>query len=158
MKSTKENIPKNIRRLLEKTDFINVATCTLSSRPSGAFKFILKIDGNDIYLVDFARARTWENVKQNPFVSLSIIDDDILVDYQLNGSAEIIEPGGVFETLDKELDKKEVTFATKRVIESVRRQKKFPVNEIPLAKRVVLLKVMVKETVELGPAAELRER
>ena len=158
MKKQKEMIPRHIRRLLGKTDFINVATCTLSRRPSGAFKFVLKVDGNDIYLVDFARARTWRNLRENPFASLSFLDEETLVDYQLNGPVEIIDGGRFFETLDDELDKKEVTFATKRVIESVRRQKKFPVNEIPLAKRVVILKVTVEETVELGPAAELKQR
>jgi general stress protein 26 len=155
MKKREDLIPHNIRRLLEKADFINVATCALSRQPSAAFKFILKIEGNDIYLADFAKARTWRNVKQNPRASLSIIDNDILIDYQLNGKVEIIQEGSFFEKLDQELDKKEVTFATKRVIESVRRQKKYAA-EVPLAKKIVILKIAINEVRELGPAAELK--
>ena len=155
MEDKKNSIPPRILFLLEKTDFINVATCGRSLKPSGAFKFLLKIEGNNIYLVDFAKARTWHNVKKNPFVSLSILDNDTLIDYQLNGDVEIIEGGELFAKLDEELDKKEITFATKRVIESVRRQKKYKA-EIPLAEKIVILKVEIKEVIELGPAAELK--
>jgi cysteine-rich repeat protein len=35
----------------------------------------------------------WENIKMNPRVSLSFMDNDALLGYQLNGSVEIIDSG-----------------------------------------------------------------
>lgn len=46
-------IPESVKLLLKKREFIDVASCDFTARPNVAPKFLLKLQGDFIYLVDY---------------------------------------------------------------------------------------------------------
>ena len=80
---------KKIVELLKSREFVSVATCDFDGRPNAASKFMLRVEGNFIYLVDYFVGRTYRNLGANPRISLSFMDTNSLVGYQLNGLVKI---------------------------------------------------------------------
>ncbi|HTY44510.1 MAG TPA: pyridoxamine 5'-phosphate oxidase family protein [Patescibacteria group bacterium] len=150
-------IAKKIRALLEHAEFIDVATADLSCRPTVAPKFLLKFDNDFVYLVDYVMSRTWENLKTNPLVSLAVMDTETLCGYQLNGLAEIVHPGALYDRLVKELLEKEVILSTERVIKGVSRGKTHESFEAGIPARFALFKVKIEEVLEIGPRGEIKK-
>lgn len=148
-------LEKKVRGILKNREFISVATADLAGRPNAAPKFILKNEGDFIYLIDYTIGRTWQNLKINPHASLSLVDIDTLKGYQINGKVEIIEDGPEYDQILKELQTKEIDLSVKRIIEGVARGIKHETFEVEFSRRFVLLKVQVREIVEIGPQGEL---
>lgn len=150
---------QKINKLLKNREFISVATCDLSGKPNAAPKLLLKLENNFIYLVDYTIGMTWQNLKVNPRVSLSAIDTDTLVGYQINGTVGIIAEGGEYDKILNEVTEREISLSTKRIIEGVSSGRKHNNFELGLSGRFVIFKVKIEEIVEIGPRGELkRER
>jgi predicted pyridoxine 5'-phosphate oxidase superfamily flavin-nucleotide-binding protein len=149
-------ITKKIGELLKAREFVSVATCDFQGNPNVAPKFILKLENNFIYLIDYVIGRSYEHLKENPRVSLSIMNLDNLTGYQVNGSAELIKEGKDHEQLLKETVEKEISLSTKRIIEGVGRGEKHSSFELSLSAKVVIYKVKIEEVVEIGPSGELK--
>jgi predicted pyridoxine 5'-phosphate oxidase superfamily flavin-nucleotide-binding protein len=156
MSNTSITLLKKVRGLLADREFLNVATCDLHHRPNAVPKFFLTMPGAaGIYLIDYTWGRTWENLKVNPRVSLSLVDTETLHGYQMNGTAEILSTGLEYDTVAKELLQKEVDLSAKRIIEGVARGKKHRAFELSLPDKFVIFKVKITEIVEIGPAGDL---
>ncbi len=82
---------------LKTREFVSVATADFEGNPNAAPKFLLKVEGDFIYLIDYIIGRTWENISINPKVSLSFMDPETLFGYQINGTVDIINKGKVYE-------------------------------------------------------------
>ena len=152
-------IKKILTDLLKKREFISIASCDFEFRPNVAPKFLLKIEDNFIYLIDYVVGRTYENLKVNPKVSLSVMDVDMLKGYQINGNVEIIEQGALYEELLNELKNKEISLATERIIKGVQLGKKHESFEVAAPERISVFKVKIEEIVEIDSSGRLqRER
>jgi len=138
-------------------EFLCVATIGRDGSPSVANKFLIRCEGNSLCFGDFAKGKTWANLKINPKVSIAVMDNNNLVDYQINGVAKLVNPCTDFKELLKEFSKKEVRFAMKRIIEGIRKESGQGVHQVPFPKRIVIWEIDVKEVVELGPTAELKK-
>ncbi len=147
---------QTIKALLKEREFISVATCDLESRPNAAPKFFLKIDGNELYLIDYTWGRTYDNILVNPRVSLSLMDTDFLRGYQLNGSARIIDSGATYEAICAELLQRAIDLSTRRIIEGVTREKTHGNFEVALPDKFVVFKIRIEEIVEIGPTGHLK--
>lgn len=147
---------KKVFELLKKRGFVSVATCDLEGRPNAAPKFILKLENNFIYLVDYSIGRTSRNLRLNPRISISFMDNDTLMGYQLNGSVEIIDSGQEYDALVKELSQKELELSTRRIIEGVTKGKPHEGFELSLSEEFVIFKVKVGEIVEIASSGTLR--
>ncbi|MFA5090690.1 MAG: pyridoxamine 5'-phosphate oxidase family protein [Candidatus Omnitrophota bacterium] len=147
---------RDLNRLLKNREFISVATCDLEGRPNAVPKFLLKIEGKSIYLVDYTRGRTWDNLKINPRVSLSFMDTDSLMGYQVNGAAEVISAGALYNKIQREILNKQIDLSAKRVIEGVTREKRHQNFEVAITDKIVILKININEVVEIGPCGEIR--
>jgi len=137
-------------KLLESREFISVATCDFKGKPNAAPKFLLKIEDNQIFLIDYVIGSTWQNIKINPRVSLSFVDTNTLIAYQINGPVEIIEKGTVYDLMMQELELREIDLSTKRIIEGVGNGKVHEGFEVALPEKVVIFKVTMEEIVEIG--------
>jgi len=135
--------------------FVSVATADFDGNPNAAPKFLLKIEDNFIYLVDYIIGRTWENVKINPKVSLSFMDSDTLLGYQINGRIEIIDHGPLYDKMSAELSKKEIELSAQRIIEGIYKDKKHKTFEVGLPEKMVIFKVKIEEIVEIGTSGKL---
>jgi predicted pyridoxine 5'-phosphate oxidase superfamily flavin-nucleotide-binding protein len=149
---------EEVRDLLKKREFINVATCDFDHTPNVAPKFLLKVEDNCVYLADYIIGRTWRNLKINPHASLSTININNIVAYQLNGTVEIIEKGTQFKKLLKELNDKLVDFSTKRIIEGIRANRPHQHTELSFPDRVVIFKITIEEIVRIGPQGTLERK
>jgi len=145
-----------IKRILTKREFISVATSDFSGRPNAAPKFFLKLEHGFVYLVDYTIGRTWENLKSNPRVSLSLMDTDSLYGYQINGSVEIIDKGEEYHKIMNELLQKEIDLSVKRITEAVVSGKVHESFEVAIPKRIIVFKVKIEEVAEIGPRGELK--
>ncbi|MDD5097497.1 MAG: pyridoxamine 5'-phosphate oxidase family protein [Candidatus Omnitrophica bacterium] len=149
-------INKNIQELIEAREFISVATCDLKARPNAAPKFILKVERDRIYLVDYIIGRTFQNLQINPQASLSFIDSNTLVGYQINGKVEIIDSGAEYDGILKELQDKQIDLSTKRVMDGVVKGQAHKAYEVASPEQFIILKVKVEEVVEIRPSGTLR--
>lgn len=70
-------------------------------------------------------AKTVENLRGNPWVSLSFMDIENLEGYRLSGPVELIEDGKAFTDLFGQFDKKLVRFTADRMIEGLHSVKRY---------------------------------
>ena len=141
---------------MQAREFVSVCTCNLANRPNAAPKLVLKADENFVWLIDYTIGNTWENLKVNPVVSLSFMDQDTLNGYQVNGSVEIVEKGAEYNTILKELEQREIDLSTRRIIEGVVRGKSHKTFEVSIPKKFVIFKIKITEVVEIHPTGGLK--
>lgn len=147
-------IPEAIRKFLEEADFVSLATSDRNGQPNAANNFILKVESDIIYIVDFIKGKAWENLRYNPFISLTVMDKDNLRDYRINGTATMLENGSEYDLLMKEFSEKEIRFAINRVIEGVQRTKPHHSFSLPFPQQASIIKVKVDRIIEIAPTAE----
>ncbi|MFH0855359.1 MAG: pyridoxamine 5'-phosphate oxidase family protein [Candidatus Omnitrophota bacterium] len=147
---------KKAFELLKNREFVSVATCDLEGRPNAAPKFVLKVDSNFVYLVDYSVGRTSRNLAVNPRISISFMDNDTLMGYQLNGPVELIKKGQEYDALVRDLLQKELELSTRRIIEGVTKGKPHEGFELSLSERFVMFKVKVEEIVEIASSGTLK--
>lgn len=149
-------IDARLDALLKNREFISVATCDLESRPNAAPKFLLKMEHGFIYLIDYTIGKTRENLLINPRASLSFIDTDTLVGYQINTAAEVIDKGPEYNKIVKELLQRQIDLSTKRIIEGVTKGKVHEGFEVGISDKYVVLKLKIEEVVELGTSGIIK--
>jgi predicted pyridoxine 5'-phosphate oxidase superfamily flavin-nucleotide-binding protein len=138
-------LPENfIKRLeQEKYIFISFSTSDLKGNPNSAYKLLIKIEGDYLYLFDYPAWKTWKNLKQNPKVSMTLLDERQLKCYKIAGTVEIIEEGAVHENMREAIDKKRTDITTKHIIEAVRGDAGYGLFEDQISEKFVLYKVKV---------------
>lgn len=147
---------KELLDLLEKREFISVATCDFNGRPNAASKFILKVEDGHIYLVDYTIGATWRNLKINPKISMSLMDTRTLKGYQLNGTVKIMSSGKHYDKLRQEMNKKEVRLTAQHIIDEVRGQPTQDTFEILISEKFIIFDVKLEEVVEMNVHGELK--
>lgn len=149
-------ISKAIKTLIESREFISVASCDLDARPNAAPKFLLKVEASHIYLVDYVLGQTFRNLQANPRVSLSFLDNNTLMGYQINGNVEIIDSGQEYDSALKDLERKQIDLSATRIIDGVMKGKVHKAYEMAAAEQFVILKIKVEEIVQIHPTGLLR--
>jgi predicted pyridoxine 5'-phosphate oxidase superfamily flavin-nucleotide-binding protein len=149
-------LAKTVSDFLKTREFVSMGTCNLEGRPNAAPKFILKIESNFIYLVDYALGRSYENLKINPRVSLSFTDTENLKSYQVNGSVELIEHGPAHDKISAELIQRQISLSTDRIIKGVSTGKRHENFEVAIPGKFVIFKVKIEEVVEMHYDGELK--
>jgi nitroimidazol reductase NimA-like FMN-containing flavoprotein (pyridoxamine 5'-phosphate oxidase superfamily) len=148
---------ETIKELLLKNEFIGVATCNIAARPNIAPKLLLKCENNFLYLVDYVFGRTFENLKINPRVSLTVMDKETLTGYQLNGSVKIIQSGKEFNKSLSELREKQISLSSKRIVEGIYRGKTHENFEASFPDKVAIFKVKIEEIVKIFTSGNLKK-
>lgn len=148
---------KKIVELIKSREFVSVATCDFDGRPNAAPKFLLKVEDNFIYLVDYTIGKTIRNLHSNPRISISFMDTNSLVGYQLNGLVKIIDSGAEYEVLVKELLLREVDLSARRIVEGVTKEKVHQSFELAIPDTFVILKIKIGDTVEMSSSGVLRK-
>ncbi|MFH1201630.1 MAG: pyridoxamine 5'-phosphate oxidase family protein [Candidatus Omnitrophota bacterium] len=149
---------KDIEEILSKREFVYVATADFDGRPNVAPKFLLKVEDKYIYLADHVIGRTWQNLKINTRVSLSVSDRDTLTGHQINGAVEVIDKGPLYEKLLRELKDKQINLSVTRIIEGIQRGAKHRDFELTFPERVIFFKVKIEEIVEIRAAGQLNRQ
>ena len=148
-------IAEKIIRLLADREFVHVATSDLNNCPNVAPKFFLKAENDFIYLVDHVISLTWENLKANPRVAISVLDMDTLTGYQIKGSVQIIDKGTEYNKILNEQQEKEISLTIERIIEGIHQKKRHRDFEVAFPEKVAIFKVKIEEVMEIGSRGKL---
>lgn len=155
----KHDLLKSLLYFLTGGKFVNVATCNLERMPNVAPKLIAKVDDDNLYIVDYVLGTTYVNIKENPRVSVSFVDDKTFTGYQLNGTATVIEKGPEFERLAEEFQKIKTDFTVERILYNVRTGEKASASpEFSLPEKFAILRIKVIEIVEISSTGHLKSR
>ncbi|MDD4183096.1 MAG: pyridoxamine 5'-phosphate oxidase family protein [Candidatus Omnitrophica bacterium] len=157
-KNVSREIAEKICYFLNKTEFLNIATCDFSGRPNVAPKFLVKVEGTNIYLADYVFGRTFINIKNNPRVSLSAVNLTTLTGYQINGTARIIASGPELKRLIKEMQAKQVKFSASRLIEGLHKETAYKDFEVTLPEKACIFKIKIEEVAEIGRSGKIHRR
>lgn len=147
---------KELPKLLKNRSFISVATASKDGEPHNAPKFIFKIDGKILYLIDHAMAKSAENLRENPRASISFMDLENLEGYRLNGSVELIESGEAHKKIAQEFEKKLIQLSATRFIEGMKSGKKSEHFELEMPERFIVFKVTVRDAVRISRQGDVR--
>ncbi|MDD5138613.1 MAG: pyridoxamine 5'-phosphate oxidase family protein [Candidatus Omnitrophica bacterium] len=142
---------------LKAREFVAVATADKAGKPNAAPKLLLKIDGRTVYFIDYSIGRTFENLKVHPEVSLTLMDVRSLVGYILNGKAEIIEKGGIYDECVEELREREIELSVERVVTGVHIGKPHKEFEVDIPERFLVYKIRIGECFEISPRGVVRQ-
>ena len=142
-------LSKELIGLMEKKEFVSVATCDFKGRPNAAPKFVLKVESDRAYLVDYTIGTSWQNLKINPRIYMSLIDARTLKGYQINGSVRIIKRGKLYDKMRDEMTDKEVRLTTQRIIDEVRGHPTHETFEVLISEKFVIFEVRIDEVVEM---------
>jgi len=150
---------REINEILKNKEFLDIATCDFNGRPNVAPKFLLKFNKKFIYLVDHVMGASFRNLQANPRISISVMDIDALMGYQINGSVEIVAAGIEYEEILQEMADKKIKLSVERIIAAVGSSKKHDSFELMLPDKFAIFKVRIEEIVEIRLSGELnRER
>ncbi|MFA5167304.1 MAG: pyridoxamine 5'-phosphate oxidase family protein [Candidatus Omnitrophota bacterium] len=150
-------ITEKAHQLLEKREFVSIATVDRDGNPNSVPKFFFRAKGDFIYLIDYVVGKTVENLKENPRCSVSFMDLDSLEAYRLNGTAALIEKGRLFNAFLKEWDRKLMELSVNRVVEAVRTGKKRGTYELDMARKFIVLKIKVETVIKVGRRGDIWE-
>ena len=149
-------IVKKLDEILKNREFAYVATVNPKGEPNAAPKFLLKKEEHFLYLVDHVMGMTYKNLKANPHASVTIMDPNTLIGYQMNGPIEIIEKGRIYKTLLKEVMNKEVQLTAKHIIEDVRGTGRHETFEVSFPERLVVFKLRINRITEIRTSGKMK--
>jgi general stress protein 26 len=148
-------INEKLEDILEKREFVSIATVGLDGQPNSVPKFLYRGKGSFLYLLDYVMGKTISNLRENPKASVSFMDLDTIEAYRLNGTARIIEKGPVFDAVLKGWNEKLVQLATDRVIEAVRTGKKRNHYEMDMTEHLAVIKVRIETVIKIGRRGDI---
>ena len=95
-------ITAEIKAMVEKRKLVFTATASKEGLPNVSPKGSIRYwDENHLIFVERNSARTIRNLKENPNISLVILDEEKSKGFQLKGTAELIDKGKIYEEIDK---------------------------------------------------------
>lgn len=133
--------------------FVIVSTLDKDGSIHNSCKGIVDIDKNGkIYLLDLYRKTTFENLKRNPNISITAVDEHRFKGFCLKGKAKEIKTEKLSPDVLKAWEQKISGRITQRVIKNVKEDKsqaKHP--EVFLPHPEYLIVTEIKEVIDLTP-------
>ena len=148
-----KQLSDEIVHFFQNQGFVTVSTIDKQGFPHNSCKGIVHIDkSGKVYLLDLYRERTFENLKNNPSVSLTAINEHRFAGYCLKGRA-VIEPEEKLEAgILKAWEERIASRLTQRLIKNIREEKGHPRHpEVLLPNPKYMLVVEVEDIVDLTP-------
>ena len=146
-------ISDDIIHFFQKQNFTIVSTIDAKGMPHSSCKGIVKINrAGKVYLIDLYKENTYKNLKRNPEISVTAVDEHRFKGYCLKGIAQIIERDKFGSALLKAWEKKISGRITKRILKNISGEighLEHPEARFP--KPAYLIAVKVKEAVNLTP-------
>ena len=130
-----------------------VTTIDNNGLPHSSCKGIVDIEKNGhVYVLDLYRARTFANLKANPLISLTGVDEHKFIGYCLKGKARIVERKKFTPSLMKAWEKRLNKRITKRLLKEIRGEKGHDRQpEVLMPRPAYLIKAKINEVVDLTP-------
>jgi uncharacterized pyridoxamine 5'-phosphate oxidase family protein len=142
--------------LLKSREFVALATASPDGKPNCAPKLLLKVDGRTAYFIDYGIGRSFDNIKANPEVSLSVLDADSLMAYRLNGKVEIVDGGPAYEECLKEFTARQIELSAQRIVKGVQDGKRHAGYEVDITEKFLVYIVTIDEGCEISPRGAVK--
>lgn len=148
-----QELSEEIIHFFQSQGFVIVSTIDEDGSIHNSCKGIVKIEyAGRVYLFDLYKARTFQNLKNNPTISLTAVEEHKFQGYCLKGKGKIVETDKLGSDILALWDDKITARATKRMIKNIHEEKGHPRHpEILLPKPEYLIVVQVDEIINLTP-------
>lgn len=148
-----KRLSDEIIQFFHNQSFVIVSTLDKDGSLHSSCKGIVKINQNGlIYLLDLYRARTYDNLKRNPRISITAVDEHKFKGYCLKGKAKIIKTEELKPKIIKAWEDRITSRITQRVLKNMRGEKGYPQHpEALLPKPQYLIEMRVKDIIDLTP-------
>ncbi len=138
---------------------IQVASCDLQKKPNSAAKMLVSVEEpNQVYFLDFPHNQTYENIKVNPQLSISFMDDAAFTGYRLTGTAEILEKGSEFEVAKRRWSKRLIAYEADRIVKRITGQYSTTESESKLPEDFIIVKFVASEGAVIKPGRVFRAK
>ncbi|MDP2940679.1 MAG: pyridoxamine 5'-phosphate oxidase family protein [Candidatus Omnitrophota bacterium] len=133
--------------------FVVVSTVDKGGSVHNSCKGIVKISRfGKAYLFDLYRRDTYRNLKRNPRISITAVNEHKFTGYCLKGKAGILAKGKLSPALASAWDARIAGRVTQRLLRNVRDEKGHPRHpEILLPEPEYLIEMEIEEVVDLTP-------
>lgn len=133
--------------------FVIVSTLGRDGSPHNACKGIVKIDHSGlVYLLDLYRGRTYGNLKQNPHISITAVDEHKFIGYCLKGKAKVLPEVRLRSQIITAWEDRITSRISRRILKNIREEKGHPRHpEALLPKPKYLIVMEIEEVIDLTP-------
>lgn len=146
-------LPEEVTRFFHSQHFVIVSTIDADGTPHNSCKGIVRIDEDGtIYLLDLYTGKTRDNLKRNPAIGISAVDEHKFKGYSLKGTAAIMKEDKLRPHIIKAWEEKMTARITHRLIKNLRGEQgheRHPEAQLPKPK--YLIAMAVTEIVDLTP-------
>ena len=143
-------VPAKIVHFLERQGFVIVSTIDSTAFPHNSCKGMLKVQGDRVYLMGLYRSDTYQNLKKNPLMSITAVNEHQYQGYCLKGRGKIVMKEEISPALLKKWQSKKAERTTSRIIKNIRAEKRHTVHpEASFPEPSHLIVMEVEEVVDL---------
>jgi len=143
-------LPKEVADFLKEQSFVIVSTLDKKSYIHNACKGIVAIQNDEIYLLDLYQKNTYENLKRNPTISITAVDELKFKGFCLKGKAKIVESKNIAPEIIKDWQANISRRIANRIIKAIQGQKAHSSHpEASLPEPKYLIKMKVEEIINL---------
>ena len=148
-----EKITEEIIQFFCNQGCVIVSTIDRNGFPHSACKGLVSIkESGRVYLLDLYKGKTFENLKTNPNISITAIDEHKFVGYCLKGKARLITENQINPQLMKSWEDRITSRLTRRLLRNIREEKGHPRHpEVLLPKPEYMISMEVEEIADLTP-------
>ena len=146
-------ITADIVRFFHNQRFTIIATIDKNGYPHGSCKGIVEIDKRGrVYLLDLYMAKTYENLKKNPHISITGVDEHKFIGYCLKGRAKIVPGNRVSKRILKLWEDKITSRISHRLLKNIQGEKGHAAHpEALLPGPAYLIEADIDEVIDLIP-------
>jgi general stress protein 26 len=142
-----------IVQFLHRQNYTVISTMDKDGSIHNSCKGIVQIDEKGrIYLLDLYKQGTYENLKVNPNISLTVVDEHKFKGYSLKGKAKIISEDKIKPEILRAWDKKISGRISHRILKNMsgeKGHKRHP--EVLLPKPEYIIEMRVEKIIDLTP-------
>lgn len=153
-------LSEQVTQFFDSQNFVIVSTVDETGRPHSSCKGIFRIEEDGtVYLLDLYKGRTSRNLKQNPNISITAVDEHKFRGWCLKGEARIINENELQPGVLADWKKKITGRITHRLLKNMHGEKGHPLHpEAQLPKPEYLIEMKVSGIVDLAPSGLKKQR
>lgn len=148
-----KKIPTEIIEFLRTQGFVVISSIDKSGYPHTSCKAIIKLEpSGEIFLMDVYHGTTCENIKHNPQISISAVDEHKFAGYCLKGKGKILPDNDMSQEILKIWEDNVTSRLAKRLLKNLSGDKGHgyhPEASLPHPKHIIAIEV--EEIVDLAP-------
>lgn len=148
-----EKLPDDAYNFFHRQHCVIVSTIDALGLPHSSCKGIVKINKKGrVYLIDLYKGRTFDNLRRNPHLAVTAVDEHRFKGFCLKGKAALCNARELSAHIITAWEKRIVQRITQRVVKNVSGEKgHFPHPEVLLPKPKYMIVMQVEEIVDLTP-------